>query len=177
MKKYKKITITTLALMVLILMASSLSYAEDVGIADISLESETNVSELKDSVTRALKSKNLNVVDLEKADYELNVYQTGLEKNRQFNWVVLFVPAWPVIGITKSTTTVYVESSITDENGETIYTGSGKNSKTTMLFSDFRHPSAGSLLSKAAERSVAGAGVIASGNEEEKLIEIASISF
>jgi len=167
-----------LILTIPVLLFPSSIAASNVAINTINLEDESETESLRERVDRELARQNLNVLGPgQDVDFDINIYQSGAEYDRSFNWLILILPLWPIVGITQSTTTVYVDSEALDQEGNRVWSGSGKAEDSTIFFSDFRHPSQAPLLTQAAQRSVSGAGYLASFEAPNNKITLVSLPF
>lgn len=138
--------------------------AETTGIAigQIVLEDQKAIAAVERAARQALLAQNLAVVPRQQADYVANVYQTGLEKRRSFNWWILLFPIWPIMGLTESHVTVTVSAQVTDMVGAIVWQGTGESTASTIWFSDFRYPGTDKPLAEATGRALRGAGALAS---------------
>lgn len=155
-----------LALAVLVLLAVFSLPAEaqrpGIAIGQILLEEQRALAGVEDAARKALLAQNFEVVPRSQADYVANVYQTGLEKRRSFNWWILLFPIWPIMGLTESHVTVTVSAQVTDMAGAIVWQGTGESTASTIWFSDFRYPGTDKPLAEATGRALRGAGALAS---------------
>lgn len=133
-----------------------------VAIGQIILDDPGAATAVEEAARRELASQNLEVVARGQEDYIVNIYHKGTDYRRTFNWWFLLFPLWPVIGVTESHVTVYVQSQAVNDAGRIAWQGSGEASASTVLFSDFRYPGQSGPLAEAAGRSLRGAGSLVS---------------
>lgn len=149
------------AVLLMVLVLLPVSAQAQIAVGQIILEDQNASQAVAAAVERALRTQNFDIRPISSAQYRANIYHAGTEHRREFNWIFLVFPLWPVVGITASETTVYVDSQVTTDDGDVVWRGSGEAKARTIWFSDFRYPSEAEVLPRAAERSLRGAGVLA----------------
>ncbi len=157
----KKVIFVSVLVLTLVLFAGVVSAAQtSVKIGQVLSDDDSAILDMEDKAVQCLLQQNF-CIEPKSSSYTINVFHKNTENSRTFNWLILLLPIWPIMGVTESHTEVIVESNAVNDLGEIVWSSSAKAKDSTIWFSDFLFPGTRKILPIATERSLRGVGSLA----------------